>query len=69
MRVKLLRLGRSAETLDVDDNTNVRDALNMAGVELAGHSVTLNGVGCDLTTPLQADSVVTVAPKVQGGSR
>jgi hypothetical protein len=67
MLVKILRLGRSAETVNVDDDTSVKDALDKADVELVGHSVTLNGVGCDLAAPLPADSVITVSPKVMGG--
>ena len=67
MRIRLLVLGKSADTLEVDPDTSVRDVLNRASVEQEGRSVTVNGVGCDLAAQLRDGDIVTLTPKVAGG--
>jgi hypothetical protein len=69
MRIRLLILGKSADTLDVDPDASVHDVLDRASVELEGRSVTVNGVGADLSANLRDADIVTVTPKVAGGSR
>ena len=69
MRIRLLILGKSADSLDVDPDASVRDVLNSASIELEGRSITVNGVGADLSATLRDGDIVTVTPKVAGGSR
>jgi len=67
MRIRLLILGKSADTLDVDPDSSVRDVLDRASVEQEGRSVSLNGVGCDLSAPLHDGDILSLVPKVMGG--
>ena len=67
MRIRILALGQRAETLNLDDGTSVRDALDKAEIDLAGKSISVNGVGCDLATTVQDGDVIVASPKVAGG--
>ncbi len=67
MRIRLLILGKSADSVDVEADASVHEVLDHANVELEGRSVTVNGVGCDLSANLRDGDIVTITPKVQGG--
>jgi sulfur carrier protein ThiS len=67
MRIRLLTLGKSADTLEMDPDASVHDVLDQSNVELQGRSVTVNGVGCDLAAQLRDGDIITITPKVQGG--
>ena len=67
MNIRLLILGKSADTITVDTGANVHDVLDHANTTLEGRSVTLNGVGCDLSAPLHEGDILSLVPKVMGG--
>ena len=67
IKIRLLRLGHSATTQEIQDSSTPQDVLDAAGVEVHGHSVTINGVGADLMANLRDGDIVTLSPKVQGG--
>jgi len=67
MRIKLLRLGHSARRLDLEDGATVRTAIEEAGIEVAGHSISVNGLGAGTDTSLADQDVLVISPKVQGG--
>jgi len=67
MRIRVLILGKSADTVDVDTDATVHDVLDRASVELEGRSITVNGVGCDMSAALRDGDIVTITPKVAGG--
>jgi hypothetical protein len=67
MRIKLLRLGHSARPLDLDDGATVQTAIDQAGIEVYGHSISVNGLGAGTDTSLADQDVLVISPKVQGG--
>ena len=67
MRIRLLILGKSADSLEVDSDASVRDVLDSSNVALDGRSVSVNGIGADLSAPLRDGDIVTLTPKVAGG--
>jgi len=67
MRIKVLKLGHSANVVEVGDNTTVRDAIQAAGHEIQGYSLTINGLGCGPDASVSEGDVLTLSPKVQGG--
>jgi len=67
MRVKILKLGHSANLVDVDDGTTVEDAVAAAGHDHHGYSLNLNGLGTAPDAVLSEGDVVVVSPKVAGG--
>jgi len=67
MRIKLLRLGHSARHLDLEDGATVQTAIDQAGIEVSGHSLSVNGLGAGTDTSLTDQDVLVISPKVQGG--
>lgn len=67
LKIRLLRLGHSATTHEIDEGATPQDILDGAGVEVHGHSVTVNGIGADLSASLRDGDIVTLSPKVMGG--
>jgi len=67
MRIRLLILGKSADTVTADTDASVHDVLDQANIGLEGRSVTVNGIGADLSAPLRDGDIVTLTPKVAGG--
>ena len=68
MKVKILRLGHSASHTDAPEGSTVSDVLSQAGVPFEGYSISINGLGAGLTAQLAEGDVVTLVPKVEGGS-
>ena len=68
MKVKVLKLGYAAKEVEAPEGSNVEDALRLSEMEQEdGYSVTLNGVGANLTARLNNGDVVALTPKVEGG--
>ena len=67
MRIKLLRLGHSARPMDLEDGATVQTAIDQAGIDVYGHSISVNGLGAGTDTSLTDQDVLVIAPKVQGG--
>jgi hypothetical protein len=67
IKIRLLRLGHSATTHEIDEGATPQDVLDGVGVEVHGHSVTVNGIGADLSASLRDGDIVTLSPKVMGG--
>lgn len=69
MKVKVLRLGHSATVIEVPEGTAVEEALAAHSVPRQGYSLSVNGLGAGPATTLGDGDVVTLVPKVEGGSR
>jgi len=67
MKVKFLRLGRSAHSIEFDGEARVNDVLEKADFERMGHAVSLNGISTDLDASVADGDVIVATPKVQGG--
>jgi molybdopterin converting factor small subunit len=68
MKVKVLKLGEAATEVDLPAGSNVGDAISAAKYSDAGHTRTLNGQVVFDSTKINDGDVVTLAPKVEGGS-
>ena len=67
MKVKVLRLGHSANEVEVPAGSTVEEALAKAGVPMQGHSLSVNGLGAGPSTGLAETDCIVVVPKVEGG--
>jgi len=67
MRVKILKLGHSAQNIDLDDDSTVEQAITAAGHDIQGYGLTINGLGCGPEASVADGDVVTLNPKVAGG--
>jgi sulfur carrier protein ThiS len=68
MKVKVLRLGHSATVIEVPAGTAIEEALDTNDIPRQGYSVSVNGLGAGPATVLGEGDVVTLVPKVEGGS-
>ena len=68
MKVKVLRLGHSATVIEVPAGTAIEEALESHDIPRQGYSVSVNGLGAGPATALGDGDVVTLVPKVEGGS-
>jgi len=68
MNVKILRLGHSASVVDVPAGTSIGEALDTHNVPVQGYALSVNGLGASAHTALSEGDVVTLVPKVEGGS-
>ena len=67
MQIKVLRLGHSAQVIEVPAGSSVNEALAQAEVPSAGYAISVNGLGAGSNTALGDGDVVTLVPKVEGG--
>ena len=67
MKVKVLKLGYAAKEVEAPEGSTVDDALRLSEMEQEGYSITVNGVGANLTAHLSEGDVVALTPKVEGG--
>lgn len=68
MQIKVLRLGHSATVVDVPAGSSIEEALDSNQIPRHGYSISVNGLGAGPHTTLGDSDVVTLVPKVEGGS-
>ncbi len=69
MQIKVLRLGHSARHVDIAAGATVGEVLAREDLPTQGYAISVNGLGASQTTVLSPDDVVTLVPKVEGGTR
>ena len=67
MKVRVLKLGHAAKEVEVGSGTTVEEALEASGMAQDGYSVTVNGVGANLSASAREGDVIALVPKVEGG--
>ena len=67
MKIKVLRLGHSATTIEVPAGAAIGEALESNEIPSDGYSISVNGLGAGPHTALGDADVVTLVPKVEGG--
>lgn len=68
MNIKVLRLGHSARHVETAAGTTIGEILEAEAIPSQGHAISVNGLGASTTTALGEGDVVTLVPKVEGGS-
>ncbi len=68
MKVKVLRLGHSATTIEVPAGTPIEEALESNDIPRQGYAISVNGLGAGPATALGDGDVITLVPKVEGGT-
>jgi len=53
--------------MDLEDGATVQTAIDEAGIEVSGHSLSVNGLGAGKDTSLADQDVLVISPKVAGG--
>ena len=66
-RVKILKLGCSAEQVDVPDGSTLAEALVAANLDTAGYSIMKNGSVSNTLDKVSSGDVITLSPKISGG--
>lgn len=66
-KVKILKLGESAQQVDVPEGSTLAEALVAANLNTAGYSVMKNGSPANTITPISEGDVITLSPKIEGG--
>jgi len=68
MLVKIAPLGERVVEVNVENDTTIGEALNVAGIDINGRSIRINNAQADENTPIQAEgSVITLAQHMKGG--
>lgn len=65
--IKVAPIGEATREVTVAAGTTVQEALNIAGVELNGRSITLNGSEIGASTVLTAGGTLFLMNKAKGG--
>jgi sulfur carrier protein ThiS len=68
MQIRVLRLGHSARHVDIAAGTTIAEVLASEALPVEGHAISVNGLGASHSTALTEGDVVTLVPKVEGGS-
>jgi sulfur carrier protein ThiS len=68
MQIKILKLGHSATQAEIPHGSTVEEALEKADIPFSGYSISVNGMGAGPSTALTEGDVVTLVPKVEGGT-
>ena len=68
MKIKVLRLGHSATTIEVPAGTAIGEALESDDIPTTGYAISVNGLGAGSHTALGDGDVITLVPKVEGGA-
>ncbi|MGC2422764.1 MAG: MoaD/ThiS family protein [Nitrospirota bacterium] len=66
-KVKILKLGESAQQVDVPEGSTLAEALVAANLNTAGYSIMKNGTPANTITPISEGDVITLSPKIEGG--
>ena len=66
-RVKILKLGCSAQQVDVPDGSTLAEALVAANLNTAGYSIMKNGSVSSTIDKVSEGDIVTLSPKIEGG--
>jgi sulfur carrier protein ThiS len=69
MRVRVLQLGRQVIDHTPTEGATVQSVLQQVGITDRGMDVRVNGATAEATTVLQDNDVVTVIPRIKGGSQ
>ena len=69
MKIKVLRLGHSAREVEAASGATVQEVLQQAEVPLDGYSISINGLGAGPSAGVADGDVLTLVPKVEGGTR
>jgi len=68
MKIRILKLGQAAHVVDVEPGANVGDALRTAHLGTDGYTLSLDGLGCTNEAVLSESAIITLIPKVVGGT-
>ena len=68
MKIRLLRLGSAAHSLDLALGASLQSALEAAGLGSDGFDLTLNGLSTTADAALAEGDVVTMIPRIKGGT-
>ena len=68
MQIRILRLGHSARHHEAAAGATVGEVLEAVDLSAQGHAISVNGLGASTTTALVDGDVVTMVPKIEGGS-
>ncbi len=68
MILRILKLGQAAHVVNVEPGCNIGDALRTANLGSEGYTIALNGLGAGHETSVSDGDVVTLVPKVVGGT-
>ncbi len=69
MKIKILRLGHSARNTETPAGTTIAELLIAEDIGTSGYAFSVNGLGASGSTALAEGDVITLVPKVEGGSR
>lgn len=69
MKIKVLKLGESAKEIDVPAGSTVGDAIKSAEYDGYGHTRSLNGQAVFDTAHVNDGDVLTLSPKIEGGTK
>jgi len=67
MKIRLLKLGHAAKEVEVPAGATVEEAIRASLMETNGYSITCNGTGAMLSSPVHEGDVIALVPKVEGG--
>jgi sulfur carrier protein ThiS len=68
MKVKVLKLGHSATEVEAAHGSTVQEVLEKADIPYSGYSISVNGLGAGPSTAIAESDVITLVPKVEGGT-
>lgn len=68
MTIKILRLGHSARITEAPAGTTIAELLDTQDIATTGYGISVNGLGASVSTALADGDVITLVPKVEGGS-
>ena len=67
MKIRLLRLGSAAHSLELTPGATLQTAIDSAGLGSAGYDLTVNGMSTTSDAALAEGDVVTMVPRIKGG--
>jgi sulfur carrier protein ThiS len=67
MTIKVLKLGHSAQQIELPAGSTVQDALDKADMASEGYSLSINGLGVSSGAAVADGDIVTLVPKIEGG--
>jgi sulfur carrier protein ThiS len=68
MKVKVLKLGHSAQQVELPAGSTVQDALDKADIDADGYSLSVNGLGVSAGAAVTDADVICLIPKIEGGT-
>ncbi len=67
MKIKLLKLGHSAQQVELPAGSTIQEALDKADMETDGYSLSINGLGASAGAVVTDGDIITMVPKIEGG--